>query len=827
MRMMEELEEDAAWETSDAAASNDDYGDADGNFAAAQEHLDRLGEVASQRKKVNAMMEVVSSFSNNDANHNANAWQSKHAALMGLSQLVEHVSVTEQSLQGITSQVLQYSQAAASRVRYAAVHCIGQLSTDHAPIFQKSCHQVVVPTLMTLFEDPRSIRVQAHCGASLTNFVEFCPEDILQPYMEGILSKTFGLLNSSSTARTVQVQCIVLVSTVAESGSTNFSIYYDTFMPVLKSVLAQCTGSKDDRMMRCKVLEAISLIGVAVGKEKFGQDALQIMDMMVKMQQSLQIAADDPLISYMLQTWTRICQCLGAAFVPYLPLIMPPLLQMVGQDVEVNDEQAFDEDDDDDNANDEDDNIANAFINGRTVKINTAALEDKAIACRMMTHLIDDLKEHFMPYVEQVIKLLVPLIKECVYEDVRSSGIATLPKLIYATTRASYLAAGVAEGHRVVGKDGCDPCYQPVRELLEFALATLLEDMPKEPETEIVTTHVQAIKMCVLNADPNVDFYKENAVTGVDAPREPTSSVLSKEQLDSIVNGYMGVFRETIQRRAMRRASQQVDEAEFGKDADDDDDEGGAADLAEEEAMDLDLQFIIADSLSGFIKSHRETFLPTFQEILLPKLTEMAHPHCLACDRKFAVYVFDDIVEFCGPSAYPLYPQLLPHFLSVFDGTLSKAVEFDASLLQAAGYGIGMAAKFGGDAFTPFLQPSINSLSALLQSYTPKKNATRKDRSVLTAIDNVISAILLILQYHPDGANAATAFPHMLSSLPLQCDLAEGALVTSRICSMVCQNNVHLLGADGGNVRELVRILAATLSLETVMKDKHLPKQVS
>jgi hypothetical protein len=721
MLMMEELQEDAEWEICDATATNDDYGDTDGNFAAAQEHIDRLGEVASQRKKVNAMMEVVSSFSADGASNNA--WQSKHAALMGLSQLVEHVTVTPQSLQAITAQVLQYAAAAASRVRYAAVNCIGQLATDHAPIFQKACHQVVIPALLDLCHDARSMRVQAHCVSSLTNFVEYCPEEILQPYMEAILSKTFGLLNSGTTARSVQVQCIVLVSTVAEAGSAHFPVYYDAFMPVLKSVLTQCTGSKEDRMMRCKVLECISLIGVAVGKERFGQDALQIMDMMVKMQQHLQIASDDPLVAYMLQTWTRICQCLGADFVPYLPLIMPPLLQMVAQDVEVNEQlvNLGSSNDDDDDDFDENDQVVGAFVDGRSVKINTAALEDKATACRMLTHLIDDLKEHFMPYVEPVTKLLVPLIRECVYDDVRSSGIATLPKLIYATNRASRISAHIAEGERVATNPGQDPCFLPVRQLLEFALSTLLEEMPKEPDVEIVTTHVQAIKMCVMNADANVDYIQVNTFTGVDPPREASSSILSKEQLDAIVNAYMDVFRESIQRRAIRRASQQVDEAEFGKDADDDDDdEDGPGDLAEEEALDLDLQFIIADSLSGLIKSHRETFLPTFQEILLPKLQEMAHPHCLPCDRKFAIYVFDDIVEFCGAAAYPLYASLVPHFLAVFEGTMSKAVELDASLVQAAGYGIGVAAKCGGVAFGNFLQPCMNSLSSFVRSFSSK-----------------------------------------------------------------------------------------------------------
>lgn len=36
---------------------------------------------------------------------------------------------------------------------------------------------------------------------------------------------------------------------------------------------------------------------------------------------------DDPTNSYMLQAGARLCKCLGAEFVPYLTVVMPPLLR--------------------------------------------------------------------------------------------------------------------------------------------------------------------------------------------------------------------------------------------------------------------------------------------------------------------------------------------------------------------------------------------------------------------------------------------------------------------------------------------------------------------
>ena len=57
--------------------------------------------------------------------------------------------------------------------------------------------------------------------------------------------------------------------------------YYDQFMPSLKFIVQHAT-SKDLRLLRGKAIECISLVGLAVGKEKFMQDASEIMAILLK-----------------------------------------------------------------------------------------------------------------------------------------------------------------------------------------------------------------------------------------------------------------------------------------------------------------------------------------------------------------------------------------------------------------------------------------------------------------------------------------------------------------------------------------------------------------
>ena len=59
--------------------------------------------------------------------------------------------------------------------------------------------------------------------------------------------------------------------------------YYDTVMPMLKSVLYGAS-SKAEQLLRAKSLECVSLVGMAVGKERFRADAQEVMAFMQQLQ---------------------------------------------------------------------------------------------------------------------------------------------------------------------------------------------------------------------------------------------------------------------------------------------------------------------------------------------------------------------------------------------------------------------------------------------------------------------------------------------------------------------------------------------------------------
>ena len=62
-------------------------------------------------------------------------------------------------------------------------------------------------------------------------------------------------------------QVVTTIATVADTAEEKFLHYYDRFMPSLKYIMQNALSS-DYRMLRGKTIECISLIGLAVGKEK-------------------------------------------------------------------------------------------------------------------------------------------------------------------------------------------------------------------------------------------------------------------------------------------------------------------------------------------------------------------------------------------------------------------------------------------------------------------------------------------------------------------------------------------------------------------------------
>jgi len=173
-------------------------------------------------------------------------------------------------------------------------------------------------------DDTANPRVQSHAAAAVINFTENCKKEVLEPYLSGLLQKLGQLLNGG--VRIVQEQAMTAIASVADCVGEGFEAFYPSIMPVLKHMLQTCTH-REQRTLRGKTMECISLIGIAVGRDVFINDAKEIMDQF-HATQSAALDPDDPQVSYLLQAWGRVAKALKQDFIPYLAQILNSTLHI-------------------------------------------------------------------------------------------------------------------------------------------------------------------------------------------------------------------------------------------------------------------------------------------------------------------------------------------------------------------------------------------------------------------------------------------------------------------------------------------------------------------
>ncbi|XVF06605.1 hypothetical protein REPUB_Repub06bG0063600 [Reevesia pubescens] len=737
MNMLVDVEDEPDWHK--AESEDEDAGETS-NYGVGQECLDRLSISLGGNTVVPVASELFPVLLA------AAEWQKRHAALIALAQIAEGCSkVMIKTLEQVVSMVLNSFQDAHPRVRWAAINAIGQLSTDLGPELQTQYHHRVLPALAGAMDDFQNPRVQAHAASAVLNFSENCTPDILTPYLDGIVSKLLVLLQNGK--QMVQEGALTALASVADSSQEQFQKYYDVVMPYLKAILVNA-NDKSNRMLRAKAMECISLVGMAVGKDKFRDDAKQVMEVLMSLQGS-QMESDDPTTSYMLQAWARLCKCLGQDFLPYMSVVMPSLLQSAQLKPDV----TITSTDSDDDIDEDDDSIETITLGDKRIGIKTSVLEEKATACNMLCCYADELKEGFFPWIDQVATTLVPLLKFYFHEEVRKAAVSAMPELL----RSAKLA--VEKGQ----SQGRNETY--IKQLTDYIIPALVEALHKEPEVEICGSMLGSLNECI----------------------QISGSFLDEGQVRGIVDEIKQVITASSARKQER--------AERAKAEDFDAEEGEM--LEDENEQEEEVFGQVGDLLGTLIKTFKASFLPFFQE-LTSYVTPMWGKDKTAEERRIAICIFDDVAEHCCEAALKYYDTYLPFLLEACN-------DENPDVRQAAVYGVGVCAEFGGSVFKPLVREALSRLDAVIRH----PNALRSDN--IMAYDNAVSALGKICQFHRDSIDAVQIVPAWLSCLPIKGDLTEAKVVHEQLCSMVERSDQELLGPNNQYLPKIVAVFAEVL----------------
>lgn len=598
--LMTELEDEIEdWLAVDDPEATDD----EESVAVGESSLDRIACALNGKVIMQPFLHVVNSLLLDSD------WKKRHAGLMGLSTIGEGCQRSmEPMIVEIVNTITPFLHDEHPRVRYAACNALGQMSTDFAPTLQKKCHEKVVGGLLTTLIDTKCSRVSAHAGAALVNFSEDCPKSIISSYLpammknlEAVLESTFKHLVEKGR-KLVLEQVITTIASVADASQDLFIQYYDRLIGPLKYILKN-SENDEFKVMRGKTIECISLIGLAVGCEKFANDADEIMNMLADTMPNL--SPDDPQCSYMISSWTRICKVLGPRFAPYLPMVMPPVLRAAGykpdiavlEDEEVHDDPAWTFHQVGDNTN---------------FGIRTSGLEEKATACEMLVCYAREMKDAFAPYVEQVAPLMIEHLKFIFHEGVRASAAETFPSLL-----ACVKSQGV----------------HAMRTLWEAFLPALQVAINSEVDVEVLSELINTISDCIEELGPE----------GITADELVIIGTLIKEQLNE--------YEKRRHDREAEEADEDADPDEAKEELDDEIEAEGAV-LAR-----------ISDVVHSGFKTLGENFFGLIEPIM-GSILALLDPRRPYTDRQWGICMIDDLIEFAPTRGAALQAQFVEPMLN-------------------------------------------------------------------------------------------------------------------------------------------------------------------
>lgn len=351
-------------------------------------------------------------------------WHERQAALMALSSASEGCAdVLSSEISKLLDMIIPSLNDSQPRVQFACCNALGQMSTDFASLIQRTSGNRILPALISMLSVNNVPRVQTHAAAALVNFCEEATKDIVEPYLDDLLNNLLNLLKSSPK-RYVQEQVITTIAVVADAAENKFIKYYDTLMPLLLSVM-KSDIDKTNRPLIAKSIECATLIATAVGKEKFSESANEVLEIFTYLQNNLQ-GDDDTVKSYLEKGWSRVCKLIGKAFLPFLPGVLPPLLEQAKatQDISIVDEDQLDEI----NQNEDYEVIQ---LSGKHIAVHTSVLDDKAAAIEILKLYSDVLDDSFAPYIPEIAnEIVIPGLDFYLHDGVRGTCAVTMPSLL-------------------------------------------------------------------------------------------------------------------------------------------------------------------------------------------------------------------------------------------------------------------------------------------------------------------------------------------------------------------------------------------------------------
>ena len=491
-------------------------------------------------------------------------WRYPYSGLLALTEIVQYITEPQQ-VAALIPWIQQGVESPNPKIRYAAFLLIKQTCEDYVRDFQGEHYETILPLIGKGLLDSVS-RVKLCSLGCLASFMYGASSSIVSQNLVSNLETLMNLLETTQPSYIIESACAAF-ATVFSSSKDDLTDWYELAYSKLIRLLQSKQGSNYKRLQG-RIVECITIMGRAVGREVFGKSAPEVIQVIIQLHQG-DITSADELTGYLLSAWQRICELLREDFSPYLSSVVPKLLSLA----QPQEAQSL--------------LVENAPVSStqtENIELSITTLQSFAECTR------------FGEYVDDTVRVSLPLLEYTPNEDVRGSAAEILPSLI--------ASKGALDGNQAT-------------EMAKVFLTTLWAAIESEDSYETRIQQLESVKKIIEAAGSNF---------------------LNQQEVLAIGEKTIKLFLSSLKSRENPQSSKYL---EYQKELED------------------NLHAAISDILGAIFKTHKQFCYPILEYLFTGIFSNFLREEAKPEDQKFALYIADDIVEFLGEeSVAPKWNEL-------------------------------------------------------------------------------------------------------------------------------------------------------------------------
>jgi len=699
---------------------------------------------------------------------NTEDWRFRYVALAAVSQVGPYIR-NPSALSTLVPLILNHITVILSpKLKHAALCCLTQISKDSDPVFHTTYHDKIMPVLAMAL-DFQLPKIQQQACFALKSFVSKLGKTNMEMYAHTLMEKLSKMVMQDAIIQ-LQESSISVIGQIANSAPEIFKDrYYDQVMTFILELLSKLKGTKLSSLVS-NIIECITLISKASGREKASSYLKTVIDLFLNIQKQQETMPDEGFIrSALLSGWQSLCQLCKEDLLGYAELIIPELLKLA-------------------------ESVPGIAV-GKT-KPSSKELAKTLLEAGIMPPTAS----------EENIKQIVKSQPE---EVDREEAIALISTMVdtFGTKLGKYL----------------DNCAHIFMNILEYSsqeslkrtcaiyLKTILFTAKKAvstPDHSFLLPTIKQYLQVLLKAAIN-EIFPENIETELRVAKEilhfGDAKCFDQKELMQFLEHAMTLMSSSNRRKIANNSvkeSQTLDEEDLNI-------------LGEDNEKEDLVQLEIANLIVAVFKTHREEAI-IFVPVVYPDLiNEMIKPVATTFQKIFALTLIVGIIENLQFVRIPMaFPALCDHILS-------HSNEAEPKIRRISLYGIGVMTYSSGEYFPKIAENTYWVLKQALESPIPEK-VNRKEWKI--SQENAASALGKLIFYQ--GKLYAEHLPSLvgywLKKLPLRLDSKEAKIQCDIFSELLESDCIVTAGNQGENIVEIMRIITEILDTDKLSPESAL-----